>query len=139
MGNNLSGLQNSSGYDITNYQMTAHIQSSTPNPSMAVFPGSSGNANDRRYNQDEYSIYYNGFVVVSKPWIILSSCSNGSKESGWWMDPFISMARMPSSSSCSYWWKFTMSSGNSADMPLNGYIRLDVYTNTLTQICKTPW
>ena len=33
---------------------------------------------------------------------------------------------------------FTMSSENSADMPLNGYIRLDVYTNTLTRIYEIP-
>ena len=50
--------------------MTAHIHSSTPNTSRAVFPGSLGNANDPRYNQYEYSIYYNGFVIVSTPWII---------------------------------------------------------------------
>ena len=31
---------------------------------------------------------------------------------------------------------FLMSSGNSANMPLNGYIRLDMYANTLTQIYR---
>ena len=47
--------------------MTAHKLSSTPNTSRAVFEGSFGNTNDPRYNQDEYSVYYKGFVVVSTP------------------------------------------------------------------------
>jgi hypothetical protein len=36
------------GYTITNYQMTAHIHSSTPNTSRAVFPGCLSNTDAAR-------------------------------------------------------------------------------------------
>ena len=42
-GTTVEGLENSSGNNIPNYQMTAHIYSSTNNTSRVVFPRSLGN------------------------------------------------------------------------------------------------
>ena len=64
----LSG-ENFNGYNITNYQMTAHIYSSTPNTSRAVDPGSLGVPGAVRYNDPTYSLFYNGFVVATSPFI----------------------------------------------------------------------
>ena len=48
--------------------MTAHIQSSTPNTSIAVDLGSLG-YDAARYNDPDYSLYHNGCVVVSSPFL----------------------------------------------------------------------
>ena len=49
--------------------MTAHIYSSTPNTSRAVDPRSLGVNDAGRYNDPTYSLYYNGFVVATTPFI----------------------------------------------------------------------
>jgi len=68
-GTNPEGLENASGHQINNYQMTAHTYSSTSNTSRAVFPGSLGNTGDPRYNNNNCSIYYNDFVISSLQFI----------------------------------------------------------------------
>ena len=49
--------------------MTAHIYSTTASESRSVLQGSLG-SNNSRYFDENYSLFYNGFVVVSTPWII---------------------------------------------------------------------
>ena len=61
---------NSNGYNITNYQMTAHIYSSTPNTSRAVDPGSLG-VDAARYIDPTYSLLYSGFVVAQQILLLL--------------------------------------------------------------------
>ena len=68
-GTNPEGLENASGCEINNNQMTAHIYSSTSNTSRAVFPGNLVNTGDPRYNNNNYSIYHNGFVIASPKFI----------------------------------------------------------------------
>ena len=62
-----SGI-NQHAYQIQNYQMTAHIYSSTNNTSRSVFVGSLG-LDSSRYNDPNNSIYFSGFVVVTSPLI----------------------------------------------------------------------
>ena len=52
---------------LTNYQMAAHIDSSVPWNSRSVFPESLGSTS--RYIDSNYSIYYNGVVVVSSSFV----------------------------------------------------------------------
>ena len=118
--------------------MTAHIYSSTPNTSRAVDPGSSG-VDAARYNDPTYSLYYNGFVVATTPFItplgfyLAPVPGNPTSQVDIWIhspkwhgQPLVQVVQTAGS--------FTKSSANSALMPLNGYIKLDMYVNTLTQI-----
>ena len=67
-GTNNLGLVNTYSYYVSNYHMTAHIYSSHALNSRAVLPGSLGSG-DPRYGDNIYSLFYNGVVVVSSPFI----------------------------------------------------------------------
>ena len=60
---------NFNSYNITDYQMTTHIYSSTPNTARAVDPRSLGVKDAGRYNGPTYNLHYNGFVVATTPFI----------------------------------------------------------------------
>jgi len=62
------GILNTSYYNMNNFQMTAHIYSLVPWNSRAVDPGSLGTSRGR-YIDNNYSIYYNGFVVITSPFV----------------------------------------------------------------------
>jgi hypothetical protein len=128
---------------MSNYQMTAHIYSSTPATSRAVFPGSLGNATSPDYGDNNYSICYNGFVIVSPPnlmplgFYLAPVPSNPKNEVDVWINtqqwhgqPLVQVVQTGGS--------FTPSSDNSLSMPLTGYIQLDIYANTLTQVYRKP-
>ena len=56
------------GYHRTNYQMTAHIYSLVPWNARAVDPVSLGTSRGR-YIDNNYSLYYNGYAVVTSPFV----------------------------------------------------------------------
>ena len=123
--------------------MTAHIYSSTPNTSRAVDPGSLGVPGAVRYNDPTYSLFYNGFVVATSPFITplgfylapvpgnpLNQVDIWIHSPRWHGKPLVQVVQTAGS--------FTKSSNNAAAMPQDGYIKVDMYINTLTQIYKKP-
>ena len=96
-----------------------------------------------RYNDPTYSLYYNGFVVATTPFItpleFYLAPVPGDQPSQveiwihlprWHGQPLVQVVQTAGS--------FTKSSANSACMPQNGYIELDMCVSTLTEIYKNP-
>ena len=123
--------------------MTAHVYSSVPVNSRAVYPVSLGSS-PTRYSDPNYGLYYNGFVIVSSPFVrppgfyLAPVPSNPQNQVDVWIHslpwhgrPLVQVVQSEGS--------FTQSSDDGAAMPLNGYIKLDMYMNTLTQIYENPW
>ena len=117
--------------------MTAHLHSSTPITSRAVFPGSLGAAGGSLYSDVNYSLFHNGFVVVSSPFInqlgfYLAPVPSDSLDSvDVWIHslpyhgvPLIQVSQTLGS--------FAKSFVDFEAMPLKGFIKLDMFTNTLT-------
>ena len=141
-GTNSEGLKNSFRYYIPNYQMTTHIYSTTAFESISVSQGSFGSANDR-YFDENYSLFYNGFVVVSSPSIRplgfylapvpsdpLNQVDIWFHSLRWHGRPLVQVLQSEGS--------FTQSFENSPQMPLDGYLQLDMYANTFTELYKSP-
>jgi len=140
-------------YEIQNYQMTAHIYSSTNHTSRSVFVGSLG-LDSSRYNDPNNSIYYSGFVVVTSPLITplgmflapvptdpTNKVDVWVRSYEWHGQPLIQVVQSEGSFT-----RATVGAPGSynppieADyMPLDGYIQLDMYSNTLTQIFRNPY
>ena len=68
-GLNTSGLTNQAQHHIPNYNMMVHLHSSTPTTSRAVFLGSLGAPSSSLYNDVNYSLFHNGFVIASSPFV----------------------------------------------------------------------
>ena len=139
---NNDGLANVRYYSITNYQMTAHIYSTIPWNSRAIFPKSLGSTRSR-YTDPNYSIYSNGFVVVTSPFVrppgfyLTPIPSNPKNQVEVWMHsppwharPLVQVVQSEGS--------FTKSFDERAATPRDGYMKLDMFVNTLTQIYKNP-
>ena len=122
--------------------MTVHIYSSHSSNSRAVLPGSLGST-DPRHNYNNYSLLfcYNGVVHVTSPLIDplgfylapvpsdrLNQVDVWFPSPPWHGQPQVQVAQSGGS--------FTQSFEDSLDMPLNGYLKLDMYANTLTQLYK---
>ena len=134
---------NSPSYSIQNYQMTAHIYSSTLTTSRSVFNGTLG-FNDPRHLNPDYSIYYNGFVVVTSPLItplgmyLAPVPTNPTNQVDVWVrsypwhgQPLIQVVQSEGT--------FTRAPAIENDfIPYDGWIALDMYSNTLTQIYRNP-
>jgi hypothetical protein len=65
---NSNGLLNFAGYSIQNYEMKIHLYSSTSGTSRACFPDSFGPDLTKK-NDNNYSLFHNGYVVVSSPFV----------------------------------------------------------------------
>ena len=120
--------------------MTAHIYSSTSHTSRSVFVGSLG-LDSSRYNDPNTSMYYSGFAVVTSPLVtplgmFLATVSTDPKNKvdvwvrsyAWHGQPLIQIVQSEGS--------FTRSTVEADFIPLDGYIQLDMYSNTLTQIYR---
>ena len=132
---------NFSGYNIQNYEMKIHLYSSTSWSSRSVFPGSLGN-DPSRYNDPNNSIYHNGFVVTTSPFVnplgvflapVPSDPQNNVdiwfRSYMWHGRPLIQVTQTAGS--------FTATTDvNQQNMPRDCYIQLDMYSNTLTQIYR---
>ena len=135
-------MENSTDYNITNYQMTAHIYSTVPWNSRSVFPETLGSTSI--HTDSNYSIYYNGSVVVSSPFVrplafyLAAVPSNPQNQVDIWIHSPPWHAR-PLVQVVQYEGSFTKSFGEGAAMPSDGYIKLDMHTNTLTQVYQNPW
>jgi hypothetical protein len=135
---------NLSSYNIQNYEMKIHLYSSTQFTSRAVLPGSLGN-DPNLYNDPNYSIFHNGFVVTTSPFVnplgvFLAPVPSDPKNNVdiWFRSymyhglPLIQVSQTAGS--------FTSTTNiNQQNMPLDGYIQLDMYSNTLTQIYRNPY
>ena len=135
---------NFSGYNIQNYEMKIHLYSSTSWSSRSVFPGSLG-TDPSRYNDPNNSIYHNGFVVTTSPFVnplgvflapVPSDPQNNVdiwfRSYMWHGRPLIQVTQTAGS--------FTATTDvNQQNMPLDGYIQLDMYSNTLTQIYRNVY
>ena len=121
--------------------MTAHIYSTVLWNSRSVFPETLGSTS--RFTDSNYSIYYNGFVVVSSPFVrplgiyLALVPSNPQNQVDVWIHshpwhsrPLVQVVQSAGS--------FSRSFDEADAMPLNGYSKLDMYTNTLTQMYKIP-
>ena len=127
---------------MNNFQITAHIHSLVPWNSRAVDPGSLGTSRGR-YIDNNCSIYYNGFIVVTSPFVrplgiyLASVPSNPQNRVDVWVHshpwhsrPLVQVVQSAGS--------FNQSFDDANAMRLNGYIKLDMYMNTLTQIYINP-
>ena len=123
--------------------MTAHIYSSHALNSRAVLPGSLGSG-DPRYSHNNYSLFYNGFVLVPSPCInplglyLAPAPSDPLNQVDVWFHSPIwhgqPLVHVVQSEGC-----FTKSFENRVNMPLNGYLKSDLYANTLAQMYKNPY
>ena len=130
---------NIASYTIQNCDMKIHLYSSTQNHSISVDYGALG-TDPSRYFNTSYSIYHNGFVVVTSPFVIplgvyLSSSPSDPQNN---VDICIASYRyhghpltQVSQSAGSFTPTTNIINGS---MPLNGYVKLDMYSNTLTEI-----
>ena len=118
--------------------MTAHIYSIVRWNSRTVDPGSLGGS-PVRYSDPNYSLYYNGFVIVSSPFVrplgiyLAPVPSNPKNQTDVWVHSYPWHGRplvqvVQSEGNC------TQSYHDGAAMPLHGYIKLDMFMNTLSQI-----
>ena len=120
-----------------------HIYSSHAINSRAVLPGSLGSG-DPRYSNNNYNLFYNGCVIVSSPFInplgiyLAPVPSNTYNEVDVWFHsapwhghPLVQVVQSEGS--------FTESFEDRPNMPLNGYIKLEMYANALTQLYKHPY
>ena len=126
-----------------NYEIKIHLYSSTPQHSRAVDSGSHG-TNTSRYLDPNYSIYHNGFAVVTSPFVnplgiyLVPVPSDPQNNIDIWIMsymyhgyPLIQVSQTAGS--------FTATTDvNQQNMPFDGYIKLDMYSNTLTQIYRNP-
>ena len=148
-GYGVAGSINSPSYQIQNYQMTAHIYSSTPATSRQVFVGSLG-LNSSRYDDPNNSIYYSGFVVVTSPLVtplgmflapVPSDPTNKVdvwvRSLPWHGQPLIQVVQSEGTFTRATFTPGFYDPPIEADyMPLDGYIQLDMYSHTLTQIYR---
>ena len=142
--NNIYGL-NSNRYHFPNYQLTTYIQSSHANFSRSIFPGSLENIlSSPIFDNNNTSLFHSGYVVTTSPFI---------QPWGIWLSPVVSDNR----NYVDVWFRahqwsgpilcqitqitgnFTRSTEAYDEMPRNGFVQLDMYANTLTQIYKNPY
>ena len=126
---------------LQNYEMTIHLYSSTQWHARTVDFGSLG-YDQTRYLNNNYSIYHNGFVVVTSPFVIplgvyLAPVPSDPQNNVdiwfrsymWHGRPLIQVSQTAGS--------FTATNNiNQQNMPLDGFIRLDLYSNTLTNLYR---
>ena len=144
---------NSPSYHIQNYQMTAHIYSSGWHQSRSVFAGSLGLDVSRYFNPNN-SIYYSGFVVVTSPFVnalgmFLAPVPTDPtyqvdvwvRSYQWHGQPLIQVVQ----SEGTFTRAIVGAPGSynppieADNMPLDGYIQVDMYSNTLTQIFRNQY
>ena len=101
---NNNGLLNYAGYNIQNYEMKIHLYSSTSGTSRACFPDSFG-PNLALRNDNNYSLFHNGYVVVSSPFVSALGVSlarfSRQHESSWYLGTFIYVSWVSSNTSFS--------------------------------------
>ena len=129
---------------MNNFQIAAHIDSLVPWNSRAVHPSSLGTS-PGRYSDNNYSLYNTGHAVVTSPSvrpngrIYLAPVPSNPKHQvdvwiqshPWHSRPLVQVVQAAGS--------FSQSFDEAAAMPLNGWINLDMYMNTLTQTCKNTY
>ena len=121
--------------------MTAH-RYSTASEKRSVSQGSLGSDNSR-YFDENYSLFYNGFVVVSSPSIrplgfyLANAPSDPLHQVDIWFHSLHWHGRPPVQVHQSEG-SFTQSFENRIDMPLDGYTKLDMYAHPLTELYKSP-
>jgi hypothetical protein len=139
---NAIGLNNAA-YLIQNYEMKVHLYSSTTSHSRSVDPFH-WELIPLDISNTDYSIFHNGFVVVTSPFVsplgvyLASVPSDPQNNVDIWIRsymfhgyPLIQVSQTAGS--------FTPTTNViNGSMPLQGYIKLDMYSNTLTQIYQNP-
>ena len=124
--------------------MKIHLYSSTSGTSRACFPDSFG-PNIALRNDNNYSLFHNGYAVVSSPFVsalgvYLSPVpSDNRNEVDIWVHsymyqgyPLIQVSQAVGS--------FTKDTTTVLTaMPLSGYVKLDMYSNTLTQLYRNRY
>ena len=124
--------------------MTTHLHSSTPLTSRAVFPGSLGAAGGSLYSDVNYSLFHNGFAVVSSPFInplgfyLAPVPSDNQNNVDVWIhsQPYHGVPLIQVSQTSGF---FTRNFTDTVDMPQSGFIKMDMYANTLTQIYRNTY
>ena len=124
--------------------MKIHLYSSTSGTSRACFPDSFG-PNLALRNDNNYSLFHNGYVVVSSPFVsalgvYLSPVpSDNTNQVDIWIHsymyhgyPLIQVSQAVGS--------FTKDTTTVLTaIPLSGYVKLDMYSNTLTQLYRNVY
>ena len=123
--------------------MKIYLYSSTPGASRACFPDSFG-PNIALRNADNYSLFHNGYVVVSSPFVSALGVylspfpSDNENQVDIWIHsymyhgyPLIQVSQAVGSFAKDTTTVLTA-------IPLSGYVKLDMYSNTLTQLYRNP-
>ena len=124
--------------------MNIHLYSSTSGTSRACFPDSFG-PNLALRSDNNNSLFHNGYVVVSSPFVsalgvYLSPVpSDNRNQVDIWVHsymyhgfPLIQVSQAIGS--------FTKDTTTVlSELPLLGYVKLDMYANTLTQLYRNPY
>ena len=111
--------------------------------SRAVFPGSLGSSSPSLYSNVNYSLFHSGFVVTTSPFIAPLGVylSPVPTENLYNVDvwihslPYHAVPLIQVSQADGY---FTKDFVDYVDMPLAGFVKLDMYANTLTRIYRNP-
>ena len=134
---------NQPNYAIQNYEMKIYIYSSTPQTSRACFPDSFGPDLTKK-NDPNYSLFHNGYVVVTSPFVnalgvyLTPVPTDNRNQVDIWIHsymyhgyPLINVSQVVGS--------FTKHNTTVLTaLPLDGYVKLDMFANTLTQIYRNP-
>ena len=140
---NSNGLTNYAGYNIQNYEMKIRLYSSTIGTSRACFPDSFG-PNLALRDDANYSIFHNGYVVVSSPFVsafgaYLTPVPTDHENQVdvriqsymWHGNPLVQVSQTDGS--------FVRDTTTVLpELLLSGYVKLDMYANTLTQLFRNP-
>jgi hypothetical protein len=143
-GFNITAGLNLATYTIQNYELIIHLYSSTPWASRACFPDSFG-PNLALRSDINYSLFHSGYVVVSSPFVSAAGVylspvpSDNRNQVDIWVQsymyhgyPLIQVYQAVGS--------FTKDTSTILTaMPLSGYVQLDMYANTLTQLYRNPY
>ena len=120
-----------------------HLHSSTPSTSRAVFPGSLGAPTSSLYNDDNYSLFHNGFVIINSPFVsplgvyLAPFPTDNRNNVDIWVHslPYdgVPLIQVPQTNG-----SFTKQFVDYDAMPLEGYIKLDMFSNFLSQVYRNP-
>ena len=128
---------------LQNYEMKIHLYSSTTWSSRSCFPDSFG-PNLALRNDAHYSLFHNGHVVVSSPFVSALGVymtpvpTDNENTVDIWIhsyayhgSPLVQVSQTSGS--------FTKDTTTTLTaLPLLGYAKMDMYANTLTQLYRNP-
>jgi hypothetical protein len=140
---NNANSTNFPGYNIQNYEMSIHLYSSTTSTSRSCFPESFP-PNSALSTDVNYSLFHNGYVCIKTPFVsplgvYLTPVASGNRNNVdvwiqsymWHGYPLVQVSQTDGS--------FTKDTSTIlTNLPLTGYVKLDMFAPLLGHVYKNP-